>query len=269
MTRPLIFGILNVTPDSFSDGGRLADAAAAVARATEMHAQGADVIDVGGESTRPGAIRVPEAEEQERVLPVVGELVARGIRVSVDTMNASTARAAAEAGAEFVNDVSGGLADSEMYEAVAETGVRYIAMHWRGHSDTMQDRARYDDVVTEVRAELAERIAEMTARGIDPARIAIDPGLGFAKTAEHNWRILARLDELAALGLPLLVGASRKRFLAEFAPADAAPQARDEATALVSALAAQAGVWALRVHEIPSTVRALAIAERWHNGAKP
>lgn len=263
MIRPVIFGILNVTPDSFSDGGRWTDATRAIAHATELAEQGADIIDVGGESTRPGARRVSIAEEQERVLPVVRGLVVRGIRVSVDTMNASTAREAFHSGAEFINDVSGGLADPDMYPTVASTGVKYIIMHWRGHSATMQANARYGDVVREVCNELADRVALAVSAGVAHDHIVIDPGLGFAKTADHNWKLLAGLGELANLGSPILVGASRKGFLAEFAPPDADAEKRDAATAIVSALALHAGAWALRVHDVPSTRRVLAVWRRW------
>jgi dihydropteroate synthase len=264
----LILGILNVTPDSFSDGGRWSHEADAIAHATEMAEQGADIIDVGGESTRPGAERVSAADEQERVLPIVRDLVGRGIRVSVDTMRASTARASARLGAEYINDVSGGLADGDMYRVIAETKVKYIVMHWRGHSDTMQGNAVYTDVVREVRDELTERVTDAVAVGVARASIVIDPGLGFAKTADHNWRLLAGLSELAALGLPILIGASRKRFLAEFAPDDAAPAERDGATAVVSALAAQSGVWGVRVHNVAATRRVLAVWDRWDAGAR-
>jgi dihydropteroate synthase len=268
LQRPLVLGILNVTPDSFSDGGRWEDAAAAIAQGELMAKQGADLIDVGGESTRPGAERVPARDEQRRVLPVVEALVDRGIRVSIDTMNSSTARAAARAGAEYVNDVSGGLADPEMFRVVAETGVKYIAMHWRGHSDTMQDNAHYDDVVSEVRQELKDRIAELLVWGVDPENIVIDPGLGFAKTAEHNWKLLAALPRLNTIGYPILIGASRKRFLAGLVEDSATPEARDAPTALISAMAAQAGVWGVRVHDIPSTMRALDVWSAWNAGAE-
>lgn len=258
-----IMGILNVTPDSFSDGGEFDQLEKAVARGIELHAHGATLVDVGGESTRPGAVRVPVADEQDRVLPVIRELVAAGVPVSVDTMNAETARAAAEAGASVINDVSGGLADENMYSVVADVGLRYVAMHWRGFSDSMHELAQYDDVVTDVRTELKARVAEMLVVGINPERIILDPGLGFAKTAEHNWQLLARLDELASLGFALLIGASRKKFLAPFGEA---PDARDEATAIISALSAQAGAWGVRVHDVQSTRRALDVQAAWQNG---
>ena len=277
MTRPVLLGILNVTLDSFSDGGRFLDEASAgssssidkaIAHAVSLVEQGADVIDIGGESTRPGAERVSADDELQRVLPVVRELVARDIRVSVDTMRASTAREVALAGAEFINDVSGGLADPDMFRTIAALDVTYIASHWRGHSDTMDSLAEYTDVVTEVRDELTQRVAEAIVWGVNPERIIIDPGLGFAKTADHNWQLLGRLDELQALGLPVLIGASRKRFLAEFAPEGAKPKKRDRASALISGFAAQAGAWGLRVHDIDSTREVLAVWDRWDGGAR-
>jgi dihydropteroate synthase len=264
---PQVFAILNVTPDSFSDGGEFAGTAEAIGRGIELHEQGADIVDVGGESTRPGAARVPVDEEQSRVIPVIRGLVKAGVPVSVDTLNAGTALAAAEAGASVINDVSGGLADPDMYGVVAKTGLLYIAMHWRGHSTDMAARASYDDVVLDVRAELTARLAEMIVWGIDMNRVVLDPGLGFAKTGEHNWQLLARLDELASLGHPLLIGASRKRFLGPLLPADATMPERDLPTAVVSALAANS-VWALRVHDVPSTRAALGVWSAWQNGLK-
>lgn len=263
MSTPRVFAILNVTPDSFSDGGQFPDP---VARGLEIFAQGADIVDVGGESTRPGAERVDPAVEQERVIPVIEGLVAGGVPVSIDTMNASTALAAAAAGASVINDVSGGLADPEMYRAVAQSKLMYIAMHWRGHSSGMNELATYDDVVTDVRTELKARLAEMFVWGIDPNQVVLDPGLGFAKTGEHNWQLLARLDELASLGHPLLIGASRKRFLGEVLPEGAASADRDLPTAVVSALAARAGAWAVRVHDVPGTRAALKVSDAWQNG---
>ncbi len=269
--------VLNVTPDSFSDGGRWNLPEDAVARGLELVAQGAHIVDVGGESTRPGAQRVPVEIEQERVLPVIAELAKRGVVVSVDTMNSSTAIAAAAAGASFVNDVSGGLADPEMYRAIAQTGVRYVVSHWRGHSATMDQQADYQDVVAEVRAELKTRVAQMLVSGVPQENIVLDPGLGFAKTGEHNWRLLARLDTLASLGFPLLIGASRKRFIGELlasarstsaSEAQKPPMAeRDAPTAVISALAAQAGVWGVRVHDVPSTRLALDVVASWQRGA--
>ncbi|MGX5682249.1 dihydropteroate synthase [Schumannella luteola] len=255
-----ILAILNVTPDSFSDGGDLVDSAAAIARGIELRDAGADLVDVGGESTRPGAQSISPAEELERVLPVVRGLVDAGVAVSVDTMNASTASEVAAAGASVINDVSGGLHDPEMYRVIAGLDVGYIAMHWRGPSDT---EAVYGDVVADVRTELKARVAEMAVWGIDPERVVLDPGLGFSKDAEQNWQLLARLDELASLGFPILVGASRKRFLS---PWGAKAKARDEATAIVSALAAASGAWGVRVHDVASTRRALEVQAAWEGG---
>jgi dihydropteroate synthase len=205
-------------------------------------------------------------EEARRVIPVIRELTDAGVVTSIDTMNASTAVAATEAGASIVNDVSGGLADTSMYSVVAQLNVPYIAMHWRGPSATMDDAARYGDVVIDVRSELKARLAEMIVAGIDPANVVLDPGLGFAKTADHNWQLLGRLDELESLGHPVLVGASRKRFLAPFAP-DGSPAAeRDAATAVVSALAARAGAWGVRVHDVVGARMALGIAGAWQQG---
>jgi len=266
IARPMVIGILNVTPDSFSDGGQYAGLRAAVDRGIQLRQQGADVVDVGGESTRPGAERVPAEEEQRRVIPVVRELAAQQIAISIDTMNASTARAAIDAGARIVNDVSGGLADPRMYAVVANADVDYIAMHWRGHSRSMNELATYTDVVIEVRAELAERLSAMDAAGLDPNRVILDPGLGFSKTAQHNWSLLARLDELGELGRPLLVGTSRKRFLGELLPAEAAIELRDAATAATSVLAASAGAWGVRVHDVASTILSLAVWSAWQTG---
>ncbi|PRY16041.1 dihydropteroate synthase [Kineococcus rhizosphaerae] len=261
-----VLGVLNVTPDSFSDGGRHLAHPDAVARGVALHAAGADLVDVGGESTRPGATRVEAAEELRRVLPVVEGLVAAGVPVSVDTMRAATARAVVAAGALVVNDVSGGLADEDMAATVAGLDCVYVLSHWRGFSDVMNSLAVYADPVAEVRAELAGRLAAVTAAGVARDRVVLDPGLGFAKTAEHDWSLLAGLDELAALGCPLLVGASRKRFLGSLLAAGGevpAPADRDAATAAVSALAAARGVWGVRVHDVPSTVAAVKVAAAW------
>lgn len=261
-------GVLNVTPDSFSDGGEYIDTDAAIAHAVELRSQGANLIDVGGESTRPGAERIDPEVEQQRIMPVVRELIDRGIPVSVDTMNSVTAKAAAEAGASVINDVSGGLADPEMYRVIAQTDVSYIASHWRGHSDHMDTMSSYLNVVADVRWALKSRIAEMLVWGVSPERIVIDPGLGFAKTAEHNWALLHSLSNLVGMGYPVLIGASRKRFLAPFADPDAPSRDRDFATSVVSALAAEAGVWGLRVHDVPSTATALAIWSAWNHGGQ-
>ena len=259
MTRPrtLIMGVLNVTPDSFSDGGRWASTDAAVAHALDLYAQGADLIDVGGESTRPGAGRVAPAEEQSRVIPVITELARQGLMVSVDTLNASTAAAAAAAGAQIINDVSGGLADPLMASVAARSGLTYVAMHWRAHAPKMDDLAVYGDVVADVRAELSARVDALTAAGLPREKIVLDPGLGFSKLPQHNWRLLAHLSEFADLGSPVMVGASRKRFLAGVLPADAGVLERDLPTAVVSVLAAQAGAWAVRVHDVAATRAAL------------
>lgn len=255
--RPIILGILNVTPDSFSDGGRHGDVDSAVEFAVRLVEAGADVVDVGGESTRPGADRTPVEEEQRRVLPVVRELAARGIPVSIDTMNSWTAGAAVELGAAIVNDVSAGTADADMPRVVAELGVMFIAMHSRGPSSTMNARAVYRDTVAEVRRELEFRVAHLIAHGVDPDLIVVDPGLGFAKNSEQNWSLLGALRSIGALGHPVLVGASRKRFLGELLPDGAAVHERDAATAVISALAAEAGAWGVRVHDVAATRAAL------------
>ncbi|HXV93923.1 MAG TPA: dihydropteroate synthase [Pseudonocardia sp.] len=269
--RCVVVGVLNVTPDSFSDGGRYVDRGHAVAHGVAMRDAGADLVDVGGESTRPGAARVEAEVERERVLPVIRELVAEGVRVSVDTTRATVAEAAVEAGATVVNDVSGGLADPAMARVVAEARVPWILMHWRGHSDRMNELAGYEDVIGEVRAELVARVDAAVLAGVDPGRIVLDPGLGFAKTAAHNWALLRRLDVLTALGFPVLVGASRKRFLGQLlAAADGTPRppaGRDVATAAVTALVAHAGAWGVRVHDVDSSMDAVAVATAWRLGA--
>ncbi|MDP9394146.1 MAG: dihydropteroate synthase [Actinomycetota bacterium] len=257
-------GVLNVTPDSFSDGGAYLDASAAIAQGERLLAEGADILDVGGESTRPGAGRVDADEERRRVLPVVRALAGAGAVVSVDTMRAETAAAALDAGAAIVNDVSGGLADEAMPRLVAGSGVPYVAMHWRGHSDTMQQRSSYADVVTDVRRDLAARLHALAAAGVDPEQVVLDPGLGFAKQPEDNWPLLARLEDLQGLGRPLLVGASRKAFLGRvLAVPGGTPRPaedRDDATAAVSALAAAAGAWCVRVHAVRATRDAVEVA---------
>ncbi len=266
LRRPLVFSVLNVTPDSFSDGGVFLAPEAAVNRALAQVAGGADVIDVGGESTRPGAARVPVREELERVLPVIGELAARGVVVSVDTMRAEVAAAAVEAGAAIVNDVSGGLADPGMARFLAAADVPYVAMHWRGHSAQMGQLANYHDVVADVCAELAERLTELRLAGVDPARVIVDPGLGFAKTAAHNWALLGGMDRLLELGHPVLIGASRKRFLGELLGEPGQPRPvdqRDAATDAITALAAFTGAWAVRVHDVRGSRDAIAVAGAW------
>jgi dihydropteroate synthase len=261
--RCLVMGVVNVTPDSFSDGGAFADADAAVERGLALTAQGADLVDVGGESTRPGADRVSAAEERRRVLPVVRALAGAGVVVSVDTMRADTAAAALEAGAAMVNDVSGGLADPAMGRLVAEAGVPLVVMHWRGHSERMQERAVYGDVVAEVVGELADRLAALEREGVEPRQLVVVPGLGFAK-GDHNWALLAGLDRLRSLGRPVLVGASRKGFLGKLLADDSgqprAMSARDDASAAVTALAAAAGAWAVRVHEVAASRDAVRVA---------
>jgi dihydropteroate synthase len=264
-------GVLNVTPDSFSDGGRWLDRDQAVAHGVAMRDAGADLVDVGGESTRPGAGRVEPDVERARVLPVVRALVAEGVQVSIDTTRAVVADAAVGAGAVVVNDVSGGLADPGMGAAVAQLRVPWILMHWRGHSDRMNTLASYDDVVIDVRDELVQRVDAAVLAGVDPSRLVLDPGLGFAKTAAHNWALLRRLDVLVDVGLPVLVGASRKRFLGDLlVDADGRPRAaagRDQATAAVSALAAHRGAWGVRVHDVAGSLDAVRVAAAWHQGA--
>jgi dihydropteroate synthase len=258
-----VWGVLNVTPDSFSDGGRFTDVDAALAHARRLVAEGAAVIDVGGESTRPGAQPVDPAEEQRRVLPVVRALTADGIRVSIDTLSASTARAAVDAGAAIVNDVSGGLVDTAMLSTVAGLDVDYVAMHWRGRSDRWDAVSDYADIVTEVRDELRSRADAALAAGIAPERLWLDPGLGFAKNASDNWTLLRGLPALVELGHPVLVGASRKRFLAALLPETATVQERDLPTAVVSTLCASEGARAVRVHDVASTNRALDVWAAW------
>jgi dihydropteroate synthase len=269
LDRCLVMGVLNVTPDSFSDGGRWDDTARAVEHGLALAAEGADLVDVGGESTRPGAERIDTGTELARVLPVVRGLVDAGVAVSIDTMRAEVARAAVDQGAVLVNDVSGGLADPAMLSTVAGLGAPYVAMHWRGHSDRMVELTRYDDVVHDVVTELRARVAAAESAGIEPTRIVVDPGLGFAKEHEHNWALLARLDALLSLGCPVLVGASRKRFLgALLADADGPRpvEHRDDATAAVSALAAAAGAWCVRVHDVSASLDAVRVARAWSAG---
>jgi dihydropteroate synthase len=265
--RCLVMGVVNVTPDSFSDGGRWFERDEAIAHGLRLVAEGADLVDVGGESTRPGAGRIPREEELRRVIPVVSELAAAGVVVSIDTMRADVADAALAAGAVIVNDVSGGLADPQMAALVADSRMPFIAMHWRAHSVRMDSLAQYDDVVTDVAAELSARLDALVAGGVDPRQVLLDPGLGFAKRGPHNWSLLAHLDRLIGLGRPLVVGASRKRFLgAVLAGADGTPvppDARDEATTATSALAAMAGVWCVRVHEVRGSVDAVRVAAAW------
>jgi dihydropteroate synthase len=241
----LIMGILNVTPDSFADGGRHNDCDAAVTRGLEMIAEGVDIIDIGGESTRPGADRVSEEEEIARTIPVITELAKHGTRISIDTMRATTAEAAINAGALIINDVSGGLADPHMLQTAARLKVPYIAMHWRGASKDMNSKAIYDDVVTDVISELHDRISAALDAGIQPGNLIIDPGLGFAKDAEHNWKIIDSIDSFVELGYPVLIGASRKRFLGGDSPDE-----REQATIDLTKRLATTGIWAVRVHSV-------------------
>jgi dihydropteroate synthase len=267
---PVVIGVLNVTPDSFSDGGRYADLDAAVAHAAGMMADGADLVDVGGESTRPGADRVDAETETARVLPVIRELAAAGLPLSVDTSRAAVAAAALAAGAAVVNDVSGGLADPVMAKVVADAGCPYVIMHWRGHSRRMAELARYGDVVADVCAELRARVGEALAAGIAADRIIVDPGLGFAKTAEHNWELTRRIGELTGLGYPVLVATSRKRYLGRLLAApdgtDRDVDRREAATVATSVLAFAAGVWGVRVHDVRGTADARAV---WRASGSP
>jgi dihydropteroate synthase len=264
---PKIMGVVNTTPDSFSDGGQFLELSQALNHARLLHAQGATIIDVGGESTRPGAERVTLEQEQARVIPVIKAIKAElDVEVSVDTMNSSTARLAVEAGADYVNDVSGGLADPQMFASIAPLSCKYILGHWRGHSSVMDQLSGYRDVAKDVVAELSEQVAMAVAAGIDRSRIIADPGLGFAKNIEENWELVARLDELKNLGLPILVGASRKRFLAAVLdqenPAGVANGRRDVATAVLTALLLQRGLWGVRVHNVELTADTIAIVKK-------
>jgi dihydropteroate synthase len=266
LDRTLVMGVVNVTPDSFSDGGQWFEPDAAIAHGLELIEQGADLIDVGGESTRPGADRVDARTERARILPVIRELTAAGAVVSVDTTRSEVAADALEAGALVVNDVSGGLADPQMYATVADAGAVYVVMHWRGHSDVMDTLADYDDVVADVRRELGDRVVQAQQAGVRREQIVVDPGLGFAKPGADNWPLLARLDVLQELGLPVLVGASRKRFLGHLLAGPdgpAPPQDRDHATVAVTALAALAGVWCVRVHDVTGSAHAVRVAAQW------
>jgi len=245
----LVMGILNVTPDSFADGGQHYEASLAIAHGLEMIEDGVDIIDVGGESTRPGADRVTEEEEQARVIPVIRELANKGVVISVDTMRASTAKLAVEAGATIVNDVSGGAADPDMFSTVAELGCKYTLMHWRGHSKDMNEKAIYGDVVADVIAEVTVQLDKALGAGIRRENIILDPGIGFAKDAQHNWEVLNRIDEFVALGYPVLIGHSRKRFLGGDHPDE-----REEATVKVTQSLVGTGIWAVRVHGVKANV---------------
>lgn len=269
--RTLVMGVVNVTPDSFSDGGFWYEPGDAIEHGLQLIEQGADLVDVGGESTRPGATRPSMEEERRRVLPVIRELAAAGAVVSVDTMRAEVAALALEAGARVVNDQSAGLADPDMLRVVADADVPVVLMHWRGHADRMQERAIYDDVVADVLAELRPRVDAALAAGVKLEHIAVDPGLGFAKTWDHNWTLLARLAELHALELPLLVAASRKTFLGELLADPATgqrrpPAGRDAATDALSTTIALAGAWCVRVHTVPATLDAVRVAARLAQG---
>jgi len=254
-------GILNVTPDSFADGGRHFDFESAINRAKEMISQGVDIIDVGGESTRPGADRVSEETERDRVIPVITELAELGITLSVDTTRATIAQAAIGAGATIINDVSGGLADPKMSAVVASnSAIQYVVMHWRGHAKDMAKAATYKNVVTEVKDELDDRVIALTKAGILPEQIILDPGIGFAKTAEHNWELLKNIDRLNLLGFPILVGASRKRFLGDLLGANSADD-RDSASVAVTTIMAKAGIWGVRTHSVKPHRDAIAVVE--------
>lgn len=267
--RTAVMGVVNVTPDSFSDGGRHLDPDRAIARGLELMAHGADLVDVGGESTRPGAERIDAATEIARIEPVVTALSAAGAMVSIDTMRSETAEVALAAGARMINDVSGGLADPGLPKVAAAADVPYVVMHWRGHSAEMQSLAVYDDVVADVCGELRRRVDAVVAAGVAPEQLIVDPGIGFAKTAHHNWTLLAHLDELRPLGR-LLVGASRKSFLGSLlAGPDGTPRSfdgRDDASAAITAIAAAAGVWGVRVHEVAASADAVRVIAAMHEG---
>jgi dihydropteroate synthase len=265
-------GVVNVTPDSFSDGGRYLDATDAVRHGLALVGQGADLVDVGGESTRPGARRPSQAEELDRVLPVVTELAAAGVAVSVDTMRAPVAAACVQAGAALVNDVSGGRADPAMLATVADLRVPYVLMHWRSHSATMQEHTAYDDVAADVVEALLRQLDEAVQAGVDPARVVLDPGIGFSKTGAQNWEVLARLDLLAATGRPFLVATSRKRFLGTLLGGEDEPRppgGREAATLATTALAAAAGAWCVRVHDVAASADAVRVVARWAAAGRP
>ena len=270
--KPVVMGVLNITPDSFSDGNLYTSLDAALDHARLLAISGADIIDIGGESTRPGAERITIQEEQERVLPVIKKIIAAdlGVQLSIDTMNAETAKAAIALGVSIINDVSGGLADSEMFSVAAETNATLVISHWRGHSNIMNTLNSYQDVAVEVAEELQQRVDAAFAAGISKDKIVIDPGLGFAKDMKQNWQLVARLDEIEKLGLPILVGASRKRFIAgaldEAEPNTVSMERRDVATAVLTALLMQRKLWGVRVHNVLSTVDAINIVGALHDG---
>jgi len=264
-SRCQIMGVINVTPDSFSDGGKWFDHEAAINHGRDLIAAGADMIDVGGESTRPGALRIDADEEMRRISAVIRELAGSGTPISVDTTRAVVARHALAAGASMLNDVSGGRADPQMFEVAAETGVPLVLMHWRGHSERMQDLTHYDDVVKDVIGELREQVRAAKAAGVDGRQIIIDPGLGFSKTGDHNWTVLHHITEFVELGFPVLLGASRKRFLGELLAHDGQlrpAQDRDAASAALTTVAAMAGVWGVRVHDVEQSADAARVVER-------
>ena len=265
LDRTLVMGVLNVTPDSFSDGGRFNDPTIATNHALQMIQDGADIIDIGGESTRPGSERISVQEELDRVLPVISALADSGVAISIDTMRAEVARAAVAAGACMVNDVSGGKSDPEMLGFVATLNTPYILMHWRGPSNIMNTLTDYNDVVADVTAEISQQVEIAVAAGIARDRIAVDPGIGFAKTVDQNWPILKHLDVLEGLGLPILMGASRKKFLGELLAKDGVARDSDEresATTAISTLMAVRGLWAVRVHDVKATSDAVAVVDR-------
>ena len=265
-------GVLNITPDSFSDGNQFTSLESALDQAKLLSMTGADIIDVGGESTRPGATRVSVEEEQARVIPVIREIAKLGLaQISIDTMNAATAKAAVEAGASIINDVSGGLADPEMFAVASETGAQLVISHWRGHSTLMDDLNQYQDIAKDVARELSERVDKAIGQGVAKDKIVIDPGLGFAKDMKQNWELVARLDELEKLGLPILVGASRKRFIAGVLdgdePSSVGNERRDMATAVLTALLLQRKLWGVRVHNTLATLDAINIVQALRDGS--
>ena len=263
--RTLVMGVLNVTPDSFSDGGRFNDSTSATNHAFQMIKDGADIIDIGGESTRPGSDRISAQEELDRVLPVISALADSGVAISIDTMRVEVARSAVAAGACMINDVSGGKADPDMLGYVATLDTPYILMHWRGPSNIMNTLTDYNDVVTDVASEINQQVEVALAAGIARERIAIDPGIGFAKTVDQNWPILKHLEVLEGLGLPILMGASRKKFLGDLLAKDGIPRDSDEresATTAISTLMAMRGIWAVRVHDVKSSSDAISVVDR-------
>ncbi len=262
--RTLVMGVLNVTPDSFADGGRHFGFEKAITRAKEMLAEGVDIIDVGGESTRPGAERISSEIERDRVIPVVSELCALGATVSIDTTRAEIAGAAIAVGATIVNDISGGLADPKMAKLIADhPTIQFVVMHWRGESKNMQARATYTDVVQEVRNELSERVASLVDQGVNPEQLVLDPGIGFAKNSEHNWELLRNIDRIQLLGFPVLVGVSRKRFLGDLVGAEN-PDDREFATLAITTEMARRGVWAVRTHSVKPQLDAIKVVEELH-----